>query len=315
MLELVRPDVAWRAAWTEAHREWGPGLHEDGFGLALDDDPDTEAGFHAWVDRLGHDEAETWWIVDDGTVLGGIALRSTQDARVRRDGHLGYGIRPSARGRGIAVWAVRRVLLHAAASGVDTVTAVCRQDNAGSVAVLEHFPVERVDTEDHGGVRVRRYTLTATGTAPLRAVTPADVDELRAFLRRSDLTTAGLDAPSVRLWVERGADGEVVGSTGFELSADGDDALLRSVAVPEGSRGVGTGTRLARFALTEAARAGATRAWLFSRRSGPFWQGLGFVGADRRELAERLPDAHQVRLFAATGQLDREVAWTRELDG
>jgi len=75
------------------------------------------------------------------------------------------------------------------------------------------------------------------------------------------------------------------------------------------------GTRLARFALDEAAAGGATRAWLFSRRSGPFWQKLGFVPADRYELAAVLPEAEQVRLFVRSGQLEREVAWARDLAG
>jgi N-acetylglutamate synthase-like GNAT family acetyltransferase len=65
--------------------------------------------------------------------------------------------------------------------------------------------------------------------------------------------------------------------------------------------------------VDEARAAGAGRAWLFSRRSGPFWQKLGFALADRDELAAALPDAHQVVLFAQSGQLDREVAWSRAL--
>lgn len=51
----------------------------------------------------------------------------------------------------------------------------------------------------------------------------------------------------------------------------------------------------------------------FSRRSGPFWQSLGFEPADRDELAAALADTQQVRLFQRTGQLSREVAWSREL--
>ncbi len=69
----------------------------------------------------------------------------------------------------------------------------------------------------------------------------------------------------------------------------------------------------ARHALAEAAAAGAGRAWLFSRRSGPFWRGLGFQEADRDALAAALPDARQVVAFRATGQLAREVAWSRSL--
>ena len=147
----------------------------------------------------------------------------------------------------------------------------------------------------------------------LRPVEPHDVARVRDFLRLVDLTLAGLDAPAVRLWVEHDERGEIIGSTGFELSADGKDALIRSVAVAPGRRAAGAGSRLARRALDEARVSGADRAWLFSRRSGPFWQNLGFTRADRHELAAALPDAHQVVLFAQTGQLEREVAWSRAL--
>jgi GNAT superfamily N-acetyltransferase len=145
-------------------------------------------------------------------------------------------------------------------------------------------------------------------------VAPAQVDGLRDFLSAVDLTLAGLDSGTVRLWIERDAVGEIIGSTGYELSADGTHALIRSVAVAPAQRSAGTGSRLAKFALMDAARCGATRAWLFSRRSGPFWQKLGFQGADRDELAIVLPQAHQVRLFVASGQLEREIAWSRALE-
>ena len=161
-------------------------------------------------------------------------------------------------------------------------------------------------TEDDGHGRI--------ADVPLRPVSPADVDDLRAFLVEADLTLAGLDDPAVRLWIKRDAAGTIVGSTGFELSVDGAHALLRSVAVAPTHRAAGAGTRLAVHALTAAASAGATRAWLFSRRSGPFWQTLGFSPADRDALAAALADTHQLRLFAATGQLAREVAWSRPLE-
>lgn len=141
----------------------------------------------------------------------------------------------------------------------------------------------------------------------------ADVEALRVFLADMDLTTNGLDAAGVRLWIERDARGAVVGSTGYELSADGRHALVRSVAVAPAGRSRGRGGALARYAMDRAASEGARTAWLFSRRSGPFWQGLGFRPADRDELARVLPDALQVRAFRESGQLQREVAWAREL--
>ena len=141
----------------------------------------------------------------------------------------------------------------------------------------------------------------------------SDVAALTAFLSEVDLTLSGLESPGVRLWLERDERNDVVGSTGYEISADGQHALIRSVAVSSSQQSRGRGSELARFALNRAAEEGATTAWLFSRRSGPFWQGLGFELADREELAEALADTHQVRLFARTGQLDGEVAWSRPL--
>lgn len=147
----------------------------------------------------------------------------------------------------------------------------------------------------------------------LERCTPAHVEALTAFLREVDLTLSGLDAPSVRLWLEHDEAGAIVGSTGYEISSNGRHSLIRSVAVSSSQRSRGRGSALARFALERAAEEGASRAWLFSRRSGPFWQSLGFESADRHELAEALADTHQVRLFQQTGQLGREVAWSRAL--
>lgn len=141
----------------------------------------------------------------------------------------------------------------------------------------------------------------------------ADVEALTAFLSEVDLTLSGLDAPSVRLWIERDESGAIVGSTGYEISSDGRHVLIRSVAVSPTQRSRGRGSALASFALERAVEEGATWAWLFSRRSGPFWQSLGFEAANRNELAEALADTHQVRLFQQTGQLGREVAWSRPL--
>jgi N-acetylglutamate synthase-like GNAT family acetyltransferase len=142
-------------------------------------------------------------------------------------------------------------------------------------------------------------------------VSRGDAFELTEFLRSVDLTVSGIGEPDVRLWIDLDVDGRIVGSTGFEL--DGEDALLRSVAVHPSLRGSGRGTELARFALDGVAALGARRAWLFSRRSGPFWQNLGFELADITELAEALGSTHQVRAFAASGQLRYETAWSRPL--
>ncbi len=153
---LVVPAVRWHAAWLDAHAEWGPGRHEDGFGLLATDEVRTPAGFSAWVARLTTDENCTYrWIVEDGVVLGGIALRHGEGEVVRRAGHIGYGIRPAARGRGLGTWALGEMLAEAARRGTDHVVLVCAAGNTASARTIER----------HGGIlenvgEVRRYRIS-----------------------------------------------------------------------------------------------------------------------------------------------------------
>ena len=147
--ELIAPTARLHSAWLDAHAEWGPGLHEDGFGLEQTDDVGSAAGFAAWLARLADrsNPAKTIdvgrhccvfrWIVDGDRVLGGIVLRHGDDDYVRWAGHVGYGIRPSARRRGLATWALGRMLDEARALGMDRLLAVCAMDNDASAGTLE----------------------------------------------------------------------------------------------------------------------------------------------------------------------------------
>ncbi|AKU15381.1 GNAT family N-acetyltransferase [Luteipulveratus mongoliensis] len=151
MLQLVAPRADLHVAWLEAHHEWGPGTHEDGFGVGPDDDVESAAGFADWVDRLvaqadpasaaamGKAPCTCRWIVEDEKVVGGIALRHGLTEKVQRLGHIGYGIRPSARGRGLATWALGQMLTEAARLGESRVLLVCRSDNVASRKTIERL--------------------------------------------------------------------------------------------------------------------------------------------------------------------------------
>ncbi|GHJ47474.1 acetyltransferase [Catellatospora sp. TT07R-123] len=147
MPELILPTTDLHTAFLDCRDEWGPGLHEDGFGLSYDDEVDSPAGFAAWVGdrvRLTHPagtpcpaehHASPRWIVEDGRVLGGFALRHWYDDL---RGHIGYGVRPSARRRGLATWALGGMLAEArAVLDVDRVLMVCAVDNEPSARTIE----------------------------------------------------------------------------------------------------------------------------------------------------------------------------------
>lgn len=175
MPELIAPTVRLHRAWLEAHAEWGPGPHEDGFGLRPSDDVDTPDGFAAWVARLAarSDPAKTIdvgrhrcthrWIVEDDRVLGAIALRDGTDDYVRWAGHVGYGLRPSARGRGLGAWALARILDEARGLGLDRVLAVCTVDNAASVKTIERCGGIFEGVRDGGFGPLRRYWIELKG--------------------------------------------------------------------------------------------------------------------------------------------------------
>lgn len=142
MPALLAPTARLHSAFREAHHEWGPGLHEDGFGISPTDDVESAAGFAAWVSRLTRAEdpstglppATYRWIVEDDVVLGGIALRHTVDEVL---GQIGFGVRPSARRRGLATWALTEMLGEARARGLDRVLIVCAHENVASARTIE----------------------------------------------------------------------------------------------------------------------------------------------------------------------------------
>lgn len=150
MLELITPTTRLRKSWLDARSEWGAGVHQPGSGLHADDDVDTVDGFAAWVERLRRQSDESippapglvhatyWWMVERDTYLGAISLRHRlNDFLLRAGGHIGYGVRPSARARGVATWALEAVLEHARTLGIARVLVTCDDSNVASARTIE----------------------------------------------------------------------------------------------------------------------------------------------------------------------------------
>lgn len=95
------------------------------------------------------------WIVDDHVVLGGIALRHADTDFIRWAGHIGFGIRPSSRGRGLATWALACMLDDARRTGLNRVLLVCDTSNKSSAATIERNGglLEGIEAAEHGAVR------------------------------------------------------------------------------------------------------------------------------------------------------------------
>jgi predicted acetyltransferase len=148
MLELVRPNTALKASFLEAIREAqssGSGLAST---LAVSVDM-LEAKFEAYVaERLRMDDPAfvpsdkvlqtDFWLVDDGRYMGLLKLRhALNDALRMVGGHIGYEVRPLARGQGYATRMLALGLLEARKLGLARVMLTCDDDNVASYRVME----------------------------------------------------------------------------------------------------------------------------------------------------------------------------------
>ena len=170
MPELVAPTTRLRESWLAAREEWGRDVHQDGSGLHADDDVDSPEGFAQWVSRL-HREADPaippgtdrvhatyWWMAESDTYLGVITLRhALNDFLLRAGGHIGYSVRPSARRRGLASWALRSVLPEARSLGLERVLVTCDDANVASARTIQHAGGVLEDVRDTELGRTRRY--------------------------------------------------------------------------------------------------------------------------------------------------------------
>lgn len=173
MPELIAPTTRLRTSWLRAQEEWGPDAHMDGAGLGYEDDVDSPEGFAAWTRRLhgygdrtapveqGRVHATYWWIADGDTYLGAIDLRHYLNGfLLDAGGHIGYSVRPSARGRGVAGWALGEVLYEARVLGMDRVLLTCDPGNEASARTIERGGGVLEDVRETLVGPKRRYWIT-----------------------------------------------------------------------------------------------------------------------------------------------------------
>ena len=76
--------------------------------------------------------------MDDGEIVGVSNLRHHMTERLRLlGGHIGFGIRPSAQGRGVAKELLRQTLAQANQLGLSEVLVICLKENVASSRVIE----------------------------------------------------------------------------------------------------------------------------------------------------------------------------------
>jgi predicted acetyltransferase len=145
-LALVRPDVAFRDSYRSLAAEFvAAGEKLVPFTLAFEHDD-----FAAFLERLdacargsdvpkGFVAHSTFWLVrDQAEVVGVSNIRHSLTPSLRREGgHVGYGIRPSARGGGLGVAILRQSLIRAGELGLARILVTCGNRNVASAKAIQ----------------------------------------------------------------------------------------------------------------------------------------------------------------------------------
>lgn len=177
-MELQQPSARYFASFQRSLAEWG-NAHQDGAGIRDAGVLTSIAGFASWVDELraeavtparpGFVACSYFWLVEGGEYLGSIALRhELNEFLAAFGGHIGYSVRPTHRGRGLAAEALKRVLPLAAARGIPQVLLVCTADNFASRRTIERTIARSGGTcdgeVDDGRQTLRRYWIDTGST-------------------------------------------------------------------------------------------------------------------------------------------------------
>ena len=148
---LVQPDAAFRSSYVEALREGFRRDQEPACGAqavrAIEED--FQAYLAARLDQRGDIVLprgqvvpkvpfSTFWLTQGHTFIGEVNVRHTLNDWFRLEGgHIGYGIRPSWRGRGHGRRILALALVECRRLGLDRVLVTCSDSNVASARVIE----------------------------------------------------------------------------------------------------------------------------------------------------------------------------------
>lgn len=139
---LIMPNPDYERSYREYIRELG---EEERYPFPLDFD---HSDFGALLDRLADFDAgrdlpagsvasSTYWLVQSCEILGVSNLRHCLNDEIRHcGGHIGLGIRPSQRGRGLGTELMSLTVKAAWKRGIDALHVHCHRSNGASARMI-----------------------------------------------------------------------------------------------------------------------------------------------------------------------------------
>lgn len=180
---LIRPDRAYRRSFLKAFREIDTDAERRAWAYLPKDAPleAVEDDFEGYVAGLLARETvapegfvcdTVYWGLLDAEIVGRIAVRHTlNDFLERLGGHIGYIVRPSHRGKGLAAEMLRQVLNTEKARAIGRLLVTCDEENiASEKTIVKNGGVfESVIDNEPGFPRKKRFWIDLRGgSAPVR---------------------------------------------------------------------------------------------------------------------------------------------------
>ena len=141
-MELIKPHARYEASYQRYIQELG---NEERYPFTLDFDHED---FPALLEQLARYEqgidlpknkvpSSTYWLVHDNELIGVTNLRHVLNDEIREiGGHIGLGIRPSYRGKGLSKLLLDMTLVKALEKGIHEVLIHCYKHNLASSRMI-----------------------------------------------------------------------------------------------------------------------------------------------------------------------------------
>ncbi|TQS01262.1 GNAT family N-acetyltransferase [Paenibacillus ottowii] len=166
-VRLVEPDQGWKDAYLSFYEEWKKS-QEQMVPWVISIEPYDFEGMLTFLKHQkngiglseGWVKSSTYWLVDaDDQVVGAVNIRhDLNEHLLNAGGHIGYGIRPSARGNRYAVTMLDQALGIAKELGISRALVVCDSDNISSKrTILRNGGIADKDYIEEDGNRVNRF--------------------------------------------------------------------------------------------------------------------------------------------------------------
>lgn len=166
-LSLVLPEEATLEQIADYQAEWGeerivPGALAPKEGKSLEQWLEHDIAGRSWKADPMLVTSHTYLLTDGaGKLLGGIDLRHRlTEPLLRTGGNIGYGIRPSCRGKHYAPCMLALCLEKARERGMKRVLITCVEDNLASAATIEACGGILENKVEEEGTLFRRYWIT-----------------------------------------------------------------------------------------------------------------------------------------------------------